>query len=61
MQQSLHITTGSEKTFTIEGFEYDINLKPMAKVKISKDELVGVLIPQLVKFLFEQIKNLMKR
>ncbi|CAG9327811.1 unnamed protein product [Blepharisma stoltei] len=45
--------TGSGKTYTMEGYEYDKNLKPIIKVN---NENVGV-VPRVIKRLFEEIKN----
>jgi len=44
--------TGSGKTYSMEGYEYDKNLKPI----IKEDERAG-LIPRITKFLFEKIKQ----
>ena len=44
--------TGSGKTYTMEGYDYDKNLKPI----IKDDENIG-LIPRITKNLFELIKN----
>ena len=44
--------TGSGKTYTMEGYEYDKNLKPI----IKDDENVG-LIPRITKELFDLIKK----
>jgi kinesin family protein 4/21/27 len=45
--------TGSGKTFTMEGYEYDKNLKPV----IKDDDRVG-LIPRITRSLFEKLKEL---
>ena len=44
--------TGSGKTYTMEGYDYDKNLKPI----IKDDENVG-LIPRITKSLFEHVKS----
>jgi hypothetical protein len=44
--------TGSGKTYTMEGYEYDKNLKPV----IKEDQSVGI-IPRIARTLFETIKK----
>lgn len=44
--------TGSGKTFTMEGYEYDKNLKPI----LRNSENIGV-VPRIIKHLFEEIKK----
>ena len=49
--------TGSGKTFTMEGYHYDKNMKPIIIVNtIQEDEQIG-LIPRITRSLFEEIKK----
>ena len=49
--------TGSGKTYTMEGYEYDKNFKPILKVKFTQEDHHIGLIPRVFRTLFEEINK----